>query len=440
MSSVTTGEIRKVEQEETGQSINFKMVTFSLAGKYYGIDIMKVDGIAKANEFTYVPNSPAFVLGVYNLRGEIISIIDLRKMFNLETDGKKEDELEDVIILRLDKYLIGIVVDAIDKVIGINSETIQSPHPILQGVDIAYLSGVVENEDKLYIILDTDRIFGKKETAEPVEEEFGKVDEVLEQESGRIEKAATKIELDFISETLATFLNFHVSSINEVWVGQRFAEWKRSRNNQGLDFQLSNPEDANQFLRPFFSPYTGVLWSDEYIDSLENFLPEQISGLINIWNPGAGAGHESYSIAHVLKSRYRENQIKIWANDKDLLSISKGTNLVFSRIDVPDSYINSGYLKQTDKGYQFVKELRDIIFFEYHDILHGNQYPKTDVIVARDVLSFLKPEQQLTILNEFRENLKTNGILILGLNERIPEEGWSQLSEGNVVAYRKEGE
>ena len=54
------------------------MVTFSLGGKEYGIDIMNVKEIANASRFTYVPNAAPFVRGVYNLRGDIISVIDLR--------------------------------------------------------------------------------------------------------------------------------------------------------------------------------------------------------------------------------------------------------------------------------------------------------------------------------------------------------------------------
>ena len=68
---------------EQVENIDFKMVAFSLAGKDYSIDIMKVREISKATRFTYVPNSLPYVRGVYNLRGDIISIIDLRTMFNL---------------------------------------------------------------------------------------------------------------------------------------------------------------------------------------------------------------------------------------------------------------------------------------------------------------------------------------------------------------------
>src|SRR5690606_16462896 len=107
-----------------------KMVTFSLSGKDFGIDIMKVAEIARFVHFTYVPNSPTFVRGVYNLRGEIISIIDLRGMFNMPFEKKPSGQEEAGLILRLNSNLIGVVVDKIDKVVGINSARIQPPHPI----------------------------------------------------------------------------------------------------------------------------------------------------------------------------------------------------------------------------------------------------------------------------------------------------------------------
>ena len=72
------------EKKETLVTIDYKMVTFSLSGKDYAIDIMKVKEIAKAGRFTFVPNTAPFVLGVYNLRGEIIPIVDLRLFFNID--------------------------------------------------------------------------------------------------------------------------------------------------------------------------------------------------------------------------------------------------------------------------------------------------------------------------------------------------------------------
>ncbi|HET7839864.1 MAG TPA: chemotaxis protein CheW, partial [Rectinemataceae bacterium] len=139
--------------------VDFKMVTFSLAGKEYGIDIMSVKEIAKAGRFTYVPNAATYVRGVYNLRGEIISVIDLRIFFHLPAERKAEDALESLLILRIEEHVFGVIVDAIDKVVGISSSAIQPPHPIFGDINVKYIKGIVENSGKLYIILDVEKIF-----------------------------------------------------------------------------------------------------------------------------------------------------------------------------------------------------------------------------------------------------------------------------------------
>jgi chemotaxis signal transduction protein len=92
-------------------------------------------------------------------------------MFHLPAEKKNEDALENMIILRLEDYLIGVIVDSIDKVVGISSADIQPPHPIFGDINIKFIKGVIENEGRLYIILDVERILGgseeiqKKETS-----------------------------------------------------------------------------------------------------------------------------------------------------------------------------------------------------------------------------------------------------------------------------------
>jgi len=153
------------EQKERADTVDFKMITFSLAGKAYGVDIMNVKEIAKADKFTFVPNAASFVRGVYNMRGDIIPIIDLRQFFHLPQD-KKADGQENMLILRIHEQVYGTIVDKIDKVVGINHENIQPPHPIFGDINIKFISGVVEKEGELYIILDVVRIFGQKEKTE----------------------------------------------------------------------------------------------------------------------------------------------------------------------------------------------------------------------------------------------------------------------------------
>src|SRR5215510_5782292 len=96
------------EQKERADNVDFKMITFSLAGKDYGVDIMNVKEIAKADKFTYVPNAASFVRGVYNLRGDIIPIIDLRTFFHLPSD-KRPDGLENLLILHINEQVYGTI-------------------------------------------------------------------------------------------------------------------------------------------------------------------------------------------------------------------------------------------------------------------------------------------------------------------------------------------
>ena len=152
-------------RKTSGDKIDFKMITFSLAGKEYGIDIMSVKEIAKAGRFTYVPNAAPFVRGVYNLRGDIISVIDLRTFFHLPAERKEEDALESLLILRIDEHVFGVIVDGIDKVVAISSAGIQPPHPIFGDINVKFIKGIVENSGKLYIILDAAMIFAPSKAA-----------------------------------------------------------------------------------------------------------------------------------------------------------------------------------------------------------------------------------------------------------------------------------
>ena len=111
-------EVQEDYVREHTSVIDFKMITFSLAEKDYAIDIMKVKEIAKANNFTYVPNTAPFVLGVYNLRGDIIPIIDLRIFFNIPVKQRAKDTIESMVIINVDDQTFGIVVDRIDRLSG----------------------------------------------------------------------------------------------------------------------------------------------------------------------------------------------------------------------------------------------------------------------------------------------------------------------------------
>ena len=426
------------EAEQAAEEIDFKMVTFSLAGKDYGIDIMSIAEIAKFDQFTYVPNTPPFVAGVYNLRGEIISVIDMRIMFNLPAPQRREGEPAEGLILRLENGMIGVIVDSIAKVVGISSNSIQPPHPIFADINLKYISGVVEHEERLYIILDVERILGESSEDETigVALESGEV----ESEGEKPTEAATAtsedagIAVDFASQTLETLRGFHVTTLNKEWVTERVREWA---DENGRDSQVSSEEEVDRFLKPFFSPHTGSFLSDKYIDSLMKLMPETLSGLINVWNPGCGRGYESYSLAVALRAKYPDARIKVWASDNDLLNVSSAPNLTFGAGDYPAIFEDK--VVEGSQGLTFAADIKDSVVFEFSDILHENAVPPCDLIMMRDVLSFLPTRDQGRVVSMIREKSKEDTVVVVGRNEDLRAAGgFVEVSKGEARAFRIE--
>ncbi|MCX7023320.1 MAG: chemotaxis protein CheW [Spirochaetes bacterium] len=429
---------RTEEKKERADRVDFKMVTFSLGGKEYGIDIMNVKEIAKASKFTYVPNAAPFVRGVYNLRGEIISIIDLRTMFHLPSERKQDGSLESLLILRVEEHVFGVIVDNIDKVVGISKSSLQPPHPIFGDINVKYIRGIVENAGKLYIILDVEKIFMVDKDLKGARKEAA----YEAPKPGMSERAFTSMEADggdldlgFIEETLFSFRHFAVTPVNDAWVKARFGQWKGMR--KGTDLQLKEPGEADQYLETFYSRCSSVLWDSGYADQVLPVLPAAESRTINVWNPGCGRGHETYSFALLLRRKYPQARIKIWANDSDLLAISMAPNMTFQEQEIPEAYRE--HMVKGKNGYSFSQAVRDSIFFEFHDVQNANPLPPLDIILCRDTLSFMDVVQQKRLIAEFSERLKASGIVILGGNEKLVAGGWKSVSGDEAVsAYGKD--
>jgi purine-binding chemotaxis protein CheW len=426
------------EQKEKAETVDYKIITFSLAGKDYGVDIMNVKEIAKADKFTFVPNAASFVRGVYNLRGDIIPIIDLRTFFHLPQE-KKLDGQENMLILRINDLVYGTIVDKIDKVVGINSESIQPPHPIFGDINIKFISGVVEKEGALYIILDVIRIFGQTEESKGKAQggvsDSGDYYVPPSPPAAQVQEqpvVASNSTLDFIKESLSALKRFVVSPLNEFWVNKRFSEWRVGRTDS--DLQLRDATDADDFLKTFTSPCTGVFWDEDYAEAVKGSLSNIASNTIQVWNIGCGKGYETFSFACILKSMYPNAHIKIWANDSDIMAISQVPGMVIDEEgDVPE-YCRP-FLVKGKNGYSFNQVIKDSVVFEYHDVLNEMSLPDLDIILARDILSYFAEQDQTRMIGSFAEKLKSNGLVILGKNEEIFGGSWTPISNDNVSVF-----
>jgi purine-binding chemotaxis protein CheW len=439
------------EEKKKVAVVDYKMVTFSLCGKDYAIDIMKVKEIAKAGRFTYVPNTLPFVLGVYNLRGDIIPIIDLRLFFNIEIPERDDNALENMLIVTVGEQTFGVVVDAIDKVVGIQKSTIQPPHPLFGDINIKYIYGVVEAERHLYILLDIDKIFGVRTPEEEREMAETATAQMKKRQAAAIaiqqQKTASpegvpaqavpekkEVDLNFIADSLKNFKKFYLTDVNRDWVKERYAEWEKTRGEDKT--QLQSDSDAELFLKPFYSRCNENWWTEDFAESVAKALPENSAKNIVVWNPGCGKGYESYSLACLLKKRYPNAKIKVYGHDVDLLSVSNAPLMNLTNQASADWY--QPYTTKTVSGdFTFSKEIKDSVMFEYHDCVHTNNLPPIDIIFARDVLSFLSEDSQKTVLTDFNEKMKGNGVIIVGDNENIAIPGWNKKQSGSVAVYSK---
>ena len=435
MSTTKTETAKGPKETDRLKKIDFKMISFTLAGKDYGINILKVKEIRKAGNFTKVPNTPIFVKGVDNLRGDIIPVIDLRIMFNLPAESKDSSNLENIVILRLDSLVLGVVVDSIEKVVGIASESIQPPHPIFGDINIQYISGVVENEGRLYIILDVDRIFGEPEAeVETVQKTTPPMAEAVTSDDAVPGDAVLPLDLQFVGETLAAFGQFHLSPLNREWVSERLVDWKKARQAKNLDFQVTQKDEAEDFLASFPSIHSSRVWTAESVAALAGFLTFTSQPVV-VWNPGCGRGYESYSLALMFQTQFKGKDYKIWASDNDLLSISTAPSLVLEEDEVEAGW--KEFTVESRSGLQFNSDLKARILFEFHDVNHLNPMPEVNLAVLRDVISFLKPSDQEKLVTELTDKVRTGGYLLLGTHERLEHPEWKSVGNETWSVYQK---
>lgn len=135
-----------------------QLVGFKIGRELFGVNILMVREIIRETEITAIPDSPDFIEGVINLRGDIIPIIDLRKRLNLH--GYKKSETEPwIIILNIEGRVTGFVVDWVTKVMKVSLEAIKPPPDIVvTGLKSQYIKGVCKIDERLLVLLDFSRI------------------------------------------------------------------------------------------------------------------------------------------------------------------------------------------------------------------------------------------------------------------------------------------
>lgn len=143
--------MEKFDQEKKLGTDTKRFLEFILGGECYAIELLLVKEVITPPEMTPIPKAPAYVCGLMNLRGLVLTVIDLRKKLNITPD--KDTSQNGVIIFDLGERLVGVVVDSIQKVLNISSDQIK-PIPESEGKVDGQFLGILQHEDKLCMWID----------------------------------------------------------------------------------------------------------------------------------------------------------------------------------------------------------------------------------------------------------------------------------------------
>ncbi|MFP4224998.1 MAG: chemotaxis protein CheW [Phycisphaeraceae bacterium] len=161
MSSGTlTRQMDREPASEAAGEAKFQLVTFGVGDEEFAIDILAVQEINRMVAFTRVPQSPADVCGVMNLRGQIVPVVDLRERFEIRS-GKEPGHDARIIVVQVSGRTIGFTVDWVHEVMQLDSRVVQPAPAITSSVRSDYIRGVGMLDDRLLILLDLERLFAE---------------------------------------------------------------------------------------------------------------------------------------------------------------------------------------------------------------------------------------------------------------------------------------
>ena len=148
----------------TLQESDLKIIIFELGGEHYGLDIHQVREISAYVDCTPIPNSPDYILGLIDLRGEIIVLMDLQKKFKLvETDSQREH----IVVCQLENDRLGIAVDKVKGIIPVARENLKEPEEIIkQKIGSEFLLGMIIHNEKVMVVLNIENLVGKEKLQE----------------------------------------------------------------------------------------------------------------------------------------------------------------------------------------------------------------------------------------------------------------------------------
>ncbi|TVZ38623.1 purine-binding chemotaxis protein CheW [Alteromonadaceae bacterium 2753L.S.0a.02] len=139
-------------------------VTFKLAGETYGVNVMQVQEVLRYTEIAPVPGAPSYVIGIINLRGNVVTVIDTRERFALPP-GDITDNTR-IVIIEADSHVVGILVDSVAEVVYLRQSEIETAPNVGNEESAKFIQGVCHKNNELLILIELDKLLTDDEWAE----------------------------------------------------------------------------------------------------------------------------------------------------------------------------------------------------------------------------------------------------------------------------------
>ena len=147
--------------EDTVNDPVIQLVTFQLANETYGINVMQVQEVLRVTEIAPVPGAPPYVIGIINLRGNVVTVIDTRGRFGLP-EGEITDTTR-IVIIESENQVVGMLVDSVAEVVELRGSEIDSAPNVGNEESSRYIQGVATKENRLLIVVDLNKLLSEDE-------------------------------------------------------------------------------------------------------------------------------------------------------------------------------------------------------------------------------------------------------------------------------------
>jgi purine-binding chemotaxis protein CheW len=150
-----------LKKEEKAIS-SMQIVCFKVGTEEYGIEILRVQEILKLPKITTLPKSADYILGLFDLRGKVVPVINLSRKFGIDEQVSINKNIR-AIVVDIGTKRVGLAIDSVSHVIKVDSKDIEPPPPIVKGISGRYITGIAKIDKGFVIILDINQIFSSEE-------------------------------------------------------------------------------------------------------------------------------------------------------------------------------------------------------------------------------------------------------------------------------------